>query len=554
MVRSKLTAALLGSVFVLTEVVAAHAGAVPDKNWPNQSLSISDNILVSTMPDAIFGSTNPSDEHTYKLCDTFDDATCSTATSINFFNHLVPCTSIVSVDCIKSVWATDSSGKKIEGQFSKFVDAENPSHYGAIPSLGIPEGKGLGAIWSIPGVMSSVGTSTYLLDVALNGRIDGTGPLSTRNVNWGGGMTATLTPIVEKADPQNDTHSIAVSATADHGLGANGFGQALDGTCAGHAPKICYAKSDFPAGYRFGFTMSLTHGFTGWFHGRFYAPNISITNGAQQVIDVEADPVIVPTLEVSAPTASLPSALANYLFSGRTFGMGGGKVIGDPSNPDSFDLATLFLPIAKDTASTSNSFWSFKTLQGNQSMGDVGRCTASDGGVSGVVTTNALVYSAGPPSFNSGTGSLDYKLLSPHYQADGKVAIGSYDLLLRSTVARCIYNFSTAPVKASIEIVSNDGNAQIASTTLVESNGWLKMSAKGFSYSSPTIKIKLTQDAPAPTPSPSASVTPTPTATATPAPAASPVAKKFTITCIKGKTSKTVTAVKPTCPIGYKKK
>ena len=187
-------------------------------------------------------------------------------------------------------------------------------------------------------------------------------------------------------------------------------------------------------------------------------------------------------------------------------------------------------------------------------MGDVGRCTASDGGVSGVVTTNALVYSAGPPSFNSGTGSLDYKLLSPHYQADGKVAIGSYDLLLRSTVARCIYNFSTAPVKASIEIVSNDGNAQIASTTLVESNGWLKMSAKGFSYSSPTIKVKLTQDAPAPTPSPSASVTPTPTATATPAPAASPVAKKFTITCIKGKTSKTVTAVKPTCPIGYKKK
>jgi hypothetical protein len=88
----------------------------------------------------------------------------------------------------------------------------------------------------------------------------------------------------------------------------------------------------------------------------------------------------------------------------------------------------------------------------------------------------------------------------------------------------------------------------------VESNGWLKMSAKGFSYSSPTIKVKLTQDAPAPTPSPSASVTPTPAATATPAPAASPVAKKSTITCIKGKMTKTVTAVKPTCPTGYKKK
>jgi hypothetical protein len=27
-----------------------------------------------------------------------------------------------------------------------------------------------------------------------------------------------------------------------------------------------------------------------------------------------------------------------------------------------------------------------------------------------------------------------------------------------------------------------------------------------------------------------------------------------TITCIKGKTTKTVTAVKPTCPTGYKRK
>ena len=31
-------------------------------------------------------------------------------------------------------------------------------------------------------------------------------------------------------------------------------------------------------------------------------------------------------------------------------------------------------------------------------------------------------------------------------------------------------------------------------------------------------------------------------------------AKKSTITCVKGKTSKKVTAVKPVCPKGYKKK
>jgi hypothetical protein len=50
-------------------------------------------------------------------------------------------------------------------------------------------------------------------------------------------------------------------------------------------------------------------------------------------------------------------------------------------------------------------------------------------------------------------------------------------------------------------------------------------------------------------------VEPTPTPTATATPTSRPVvAKKVTITCVKGKTSKKVTAVKPKCPAGYKKK
>jgi hypothetical protein len=71
------------------------------------------------------------------------------------------------------------------------------------------------------------------------------------------------------------------------------------------------------------------------------------------------------------------------------------------------------------------------------------------------------------------------------------------------------------------------------------------MSAKGFTYSAPTIKVKLSQDVPAPAPS----------ATPTPSPIAKPAAaKKTSITCVKGKTSKKVTAVNPKCPTGFKKK
>jgi hypothetical protein len=130
--------------------------------------------------------------------------------------------------------------------------------------------------------------------------------------------------------------------------------------------------------------------------------------------------------------------------------------------------------------------------------------------------------------------------MAPHFNSKGEVFKGTYDLRIRSDVARCIYGFSSAPIKASISIISADGTAQTATEVINEKNGWLSLSANAFEYSSPTIKVWVTQEAPA--------QTPTPTETPKTAPA------KTTITCVKGKSTKKVTAVKPTCPTGYKKK
>ena len=103
----------------------------------------------------------------------------------------------------------------------------------------------------------------------------------------------------------------------------------------------------------------------------------------------------------------------------------------------------------------------------------------------------------------------------------------------------------TAPIAASVSILSADGTSQVATTVISERNGWITLAAEGFTFSSPTLKVKFSQAVePVVTPSPSA----------TPTPAAKPVVKKITITCVKGKTSKKVTAIKPTCPTGYKKK
>jgi hypothetical protein len=174
-----------------------------------------------------------------------------------------------------------------------------------------------------------------------------------------------------------------------------------------------------------------------------------------------------------------------------------------------------------------------------------------------VVATNSTQYIDGPPVLNSRTNTLDYKVASPHLTPTGDVFKGSYNLVLKSSVARCLYNFTNAPISASVSIQNESGVSSVATTVVSERNGWLYLSANGFTFSSPVIQVKLTQEAPAPTPTPTpiATQAPAPVESAAPAPTLKPVmAKKIAITCVKGKLVKKVSAVNPKCPAGYKKK
>jgi hypothetical protein len=117
---------------------------------------------------------------------------------------------------------------------------------------------------------------------------------------------------------------------------------------------------------------------------------------------------------------------------------------------------------------------------------------------------------------------------------------------MRANVARCVYAFSNAPIKASVSVISASGAPQVATTVVGERDGWLYMSARNFEFSAPTVRVKLEQEAPAP------AQTPAPTQTQTPVP--TPTAMKTTITCVKGKSVKKVIGTAPKCPSGYKLK
>jgi hypothetical protein len=95
-------------------------------------------------------------------------------------------------------------------------------------------------------------------------------------------------------------------------------------------------------------------------------------------------------------------------------------------------------------------------------------------------------------------------------------------------------------VKATVSVLNKEGQNTVSTTTVNESNGMFKFLAAGFTFSSPTIRVKL-ENAPAVTTSP------------TPA-AQKPAAVIKKIVCVKGKTSKTVSGANPKCPSGFKKK
>jgi hypothetical protein len=186
----------------------------------------------------------------------------------------------------------------------------------------------------------------------------------------------------------------------------------------------------------------------------------------------------------------------------------------------------LWLPILKDKAVAAPTMWLMSSL----GQGFDNNCAATTDRVSGIVTTNATGYVSGPPVFNKAEQTLDYKVIAPHYLADGKEFKGTYDLTIDTDFARCLYGFTKAPIGATVSVVSSDGQSQVATVVVSQRDKWIHLGAYGFGFSTPTLKVKFTQAK------------------------AAVVPKKTTITCAKGKTTKKVTAVKPTCPSGFKKK
>ena len=299
--------------------------------------------------------------------------------------------------------------------------------------------------------------------------------------------------------------------------------------------------TDFPKDVAARVTLRVPNALTGWLGGRLTKAEIGVTkiDATTNQLKIGGYPATVGRAVAILERASLPDNLPDYL---KEF------IINHPSIDSmairgsdvlSFGALDAIKDSIKDKSVSEETVWSLSSYRNSDTQ-----CLQDDSNLVGLVTTNATAFAGVPPSFEGGI--LTYKIGGLHYDSKGGLTSGNYDLVIRSDVARCLYKFTKAPIQASISIAYETGEEKIATQVVNERDGWLHLGAYNFSYSAPTIRIKLTQDAVADSPTPSA--TPTPKiAIATPK-------KMSTITCIKGKTTKKITGAIPKCPAGYKKK
>ena len=297
-------------------------------------------------------------------------------------------------------------------------------------------------------------------------------------------------------------------------------------------------------------------------HGRVSSADAEISKDSfgNQIVKLSANPIKIPAVYGWVEKSKAPKELQDFYSSlpDANRGSGVGCKNGNSGACESsqwistirrlfFDESSLkefslWLPVVNNTAKVAPTRWMFRTMD----SGEWSRCTSSTDGLSGLVTTNATQYIGGPPKYDILSGDLSYKVAAPHFLPDASTFKGNYDLIIKSEVARCLYGFSNSPVKASISVISSDGTAEVATTSAIEKGGWFKFNAKGFTFSSPTLRVQLTQQKPESVPIISSPV---------PIKNSSSITSKKsqrTIRCQRGSTIRKVTALAPKCPKGYK--
>ncbi len=492
---------------------------------------------------------------------------------------LPPCLGKIINDCITSFEALDKNGKWISGTFKEYLPLKNlvwednkfKSYYGNVSDIAflkedlprnLPAGGRTG-IWEIQGVKHSLGTD-FAINISFPGASTNTtnprDPGST--ITWSnttGGIYANLYPIDYSGS----------------GTGCNGgFGKARF-----DCPNV--QSGEFPESSKFRITVNFQKtkavlNNSSWLAGRLSNSKISeaILNDGSKLLTVEGSPIRIGSVmtefeKTEANYQILKSALNKYneiawgnindsSITYESFLQASGSGFSTIS-PGTLEAWRILEEKFKFTYLSEQGAWSVQsTVVSPSDSGLLKKCN-SDNLNPGIISTNAIAANPRPPVWDSDLQELVYTIASPHTRKNGTLNVGVYELSIDERLATCLWGNDAISYRASVKVESPDGSSKATTATFVRRDGYLTFRAAGFGYSTSVIKVKLGNKS-----SGLSSQTVMPDyfpdsvntiieATSATSPKV-PGNKKSTITCIKGKVTKKVTAVKPKCPAGYKKK
>ena len=414
------------------------------------------------------------------LCDSPKDSNCSRY-PIDGRAILPPCFSSADENCIASLSASSSGSMSVEAQFDRKVSTKT---FEADPSLNFIESSAV-SLWSWDGETDH--KFAVSVSVAQGQNVAG-GEFSAWN------FVASVRPFREVTGTQYIA-PYQMIAEGDPVLGKRntvaGSGGSMAAECAWIEDGACGLLQEFEPGMRIQLQLRLTKDIGGWFRGRIKDPVFSVAEYSRtsNLVTVEAEPVQVPRFAYLAQRVSGLTARERAIVTGFAGSWESFTAYGGAGTQNGFDSIEVLREKAGDKAAGVNSFWNFASSNVAQNGN---RCLSDTSSVLGLVTTNATVYDGGVPQFSS--GFLEYKVAGLHYAPDGQTLnLGTYDMVMRSDVARCLYGYSKAPVSATVSVVGVDGEENIATTTVSERDGWLKLAAYGFTFSEKEIKVRVTQ-------------------------------------------------------------
>ena len=470
-------AGMLAVLAILFSGVSAQGADLTSPRNPYGSeangINIVDNWINNGRQSSLLtgSTTTPSDYGSWMICN--DSELCDVQSLVWLQgNLLLPnCGSEISRNCVAGV-AVEREGVWMSAH--SLGQAAGPT-VEPRPELGLPQGSSVGK-WKVDAT-AEWGETLIATHIDMDVNFDfGSSQFRATSI------TSTVVPYQVKAGSFRPIENLL---TDGPGGKTRVSVVAPPAECVWVDRTNCGEMQEFDSIESVALTIRIPSSLGGWLMGRVTGPTVAqrdLGDGYSEV-EVSGSPTEVPKifLAVRSPIgdAETQEAFPNNPSDANVVNM-------KATSPDTARVIGIYRNLARDRSIGNYKSWNFS------SMSSLDSCSRSNEGFLGFVSTNASVYQGSPPSYES--GYFNYSVAGYHFGPDGSTPnIGTYDLVIRSDYARCLYGFSKAPVSATVSVVGEMGEENIATTVVSEKDGWLKLAAYGFTFSEKEIQVQLRQ-------------------------------------------------------------